>query len=74
MREVDRGGLPPSVLSYAPDATGGVKVAREYYPPEVSDLSGWILRGIQAGDIDEMSYAYDINASAMVTEEGQMRW
>lgn len=68
VREVDRGELPTKVTEYAPDATGGVEVTREYYPKDVSDLAAWILHGIQAGDIDEMSYAYDIKDSDMVTE------
>ena len=58
VREVDRAGLPPKVLEFAPDATGGVEVVREYY--EKVDLADWVLAGITQGDIDEMSYAYDV--------------
>lgn len=58
VREVDRSGLPPKVLEFAPDATGGVEVVREYY--EKVDLADWVLAGITQGDIDEMSYAYDV--------------
>lgn len=59
LREVGRDELPEKVLQYAPDATGGVLVTREYY--EGVELANWVLAGIKAGDITEMSYAYDVH-------------
>lgn len=59
IREVGREALPEKVLEWAPDATGGVEVIRQYY--ENIDLSEWVFKGIQAGDIEEMSYAYDVH-------------
>lgn len=59
LREVGRDELPEKVLTYAPDATGGVLVTREYY--EGVELANWVLAGVKAGDIDEMSYAYDVH-------------
>jgi len=59
LREVGRDELPEKVLAYAPDATGGVLVTREYY--EGVELANWVLAGIKAGDITEMSYAYDLH-------------
>lgn len=59
IREVGRDELPEAVLQYAPDATGGVLVTREYY--EGVELANWVLAGIKAGDITEMSYAYDVH-------------
>lgn len=57
IREVTRAELPPSVLAYAPDASGGVEVTRTYLDtPRGSE----ILAGIKAGAIEEMSYAYDV--------------
>lgn len=54
--EVARADLPPAVLSYAPDATGGVAVKRSYLDtPRGSE----VLAGLKAGAITEMSYAYD---------------
>lgn len=58
IREVGRQDLPEKVLQYAPNATGGVEVTRDYY--EGIPLADWVLAGIRAGDIDEMSYAYDV--------------
>lgn len=57
--EVGKDGLPAKVLDWAPDATGGVQVTRKYY----SDipLADWVFKGIEEGDITEMSYAYDIH-------------
>jgi HK97 family phage prohead protease len=58
IREVGRDELPDSVLTWAPEATGGVLVTRKYY--EDIPLSDWVFKGIQEGDIAEMSYAYDV--------------
>lgn len=57
-RELTRDELPPEVLEKAPEATGGLLVAREYY--EGNSLSEWILKAIDSGDVNEMSFAYDV--------------
>lgn len=57
VRELSRADLPAEVLEKAPDATGGLLVKREYYDV---DLANWILQAIDAGDINEMSFAYDV--------------
>lgn len=54
--EVGRDGLTPEVLDYAPDATGGALVEREYLD---TPRGNEVLAGIQKGAITEMSYAYD---------------
>ena len=59
VREVGRDELPSKVMDWAPDATGGVEVTRKYY--EDIPLSDWVFKGIQEGDITEMSYAYDVH-------------
>lgn len=59
IREVGRDGLPAKVLEWAPEATGGVEVTRKYY--EGVELAEWVFKGIQEGDITEMSYAYDVH-------------
>ena len=67
IREVSRTELPPSVLNYAPDATGGVEVIREYLDtPRANE----VFEGIKAGAIDEMSYAYEITDSKDETVGG----
>jgi HK97 family phage prohead protease len=71
VREVTRAELPPTVLAYAPDATGGVEVTRTYLDtPRGSE----ILEGIKAGAIEEMSYAYDpVRYDFEETERGVIR-
>lgn len=59
VREVTVADLPAKVLEWAPDATGGVEVTRKYY--EDIPLADWVFKGIQEGDITEMSYAYDVH-------------
>lgn len=55
--EVARADLPPPVLLYAPEATGGVIVQRTYLDtPRGSE----VLAGIKAGAITEMSYAFEV--------------
>lgn len=54
--EVGRDDLIPEVLSYAPDATGGALVEREYLD---TPRGNEVLAGIRAGAITEMSYAYE---------------
>lgn len=66
LRELSRGELPAEVLAKAPDATGGLLVAREYF--KNNDLSGWVLEAIDAGEINEMSFAYDVIQSSTITE------
>lgn len=65
LREVSRNELPDDVIEKAPEATGGLLVKREYF---ANDLSNWILEAIDAGDINEMSFAYETVRSATVTE------
>lgn len=65
IREVGREDLPDSVLKWAPEATGGVMVTRKYY--EDIPLSDWVFKNIEEGEIDEMSYAYDVR------EEGKKK-
>jgi HK97 family phage prohead protease len=57
IRELSATELPPQVLAYAPEATGGVEVVREYLD---TPRGNEVLTGLQAGAIDEMSYAYDL--------------
>ena len=59
VQEVEKSELPAKVTEWAPEATGGVEVTRKYY----SDipLADWVFKGIEEGDITEMSYAYDIH-------------
>lgn len=59
IREVGREDLPSKVLEWAPEATGGMEVTRKYY--EGVPLADWVFKGIQEGDITEMSYAYDVH-------------
>jgi HK97 family phage prohead protease len=71
IREVGRDGLPEKVLEWAPEATGGVEVVRKYY--EGVELAEWVFKGIQEGDITEMSYAYDVHEYTIKErDEGQM--
>ncbi len=58
IREVGREELPPQVLEKAPEATGGVEVTRRYY--EGVPLADWVWKAILAGDVTEMSYAYEV--------------
>lgn len=61
LKEVGRDELPPEVLAYAPEALGGLMVAREYYDTE---LSNWVAQAIDKGDVSEMSFGFDIIKSA----------
>lgn len=71
IREVTREELPPKVLEWAPDASGGVLVTRKYY--EDVELSDWVFKAIQENDVTEMSYAYDVHEfSIKEREDGQM--
>lgn len=61
LKEVGRDELPDAVLEYAPEATGGLMVAREYYDTE---LSNWVFEAVTKGDVSEMSFGYDVVKSA----------
>lgn len=65
LKEVSREELPADVLEKAPQATGGLYVRRTYYDTE---LSNWTLKAIDAGDINEMSFAYETLGSVTVDE------
>lgn len=67
IREVGRDELPDEVLKWAPEATGGVEVTRKYY--EDIPLADWVFKGIQEGDISEMSYAYDVHEYTIKEQE-----
>ena len=68
VREVTAAELPESVKGYAPDATGGVEVVREYLD---TPRGNEVLAGIRAGAVDEMSYAYDITSYKITnTDDG----
>lgn len=57
LREVGRDGLPAEILEFAPEATGGLLVKREYYAG--NELSELVFEAIKAGDITEMSFGFD---------------
>ncbi len=71
VREVGRDELPEKVMEWAPEATGGVMVKREYY--EDIPLSEWVFKSIEKGDITEMSYAYDVHEYTIKEREDGMR-
>lgn len=66
LKEVGREDLPQEVLDYAPEATGGLLVSREYYKNELAD---WVLQAIDKGDVSEMSFGYDVLRYEEVKEE-----
>jgi HK97 family phage prohead protease len=68
VREVRRADLPPSVLNYAPDATGGVEVSRTYLETPRGDE---ILAALKADAIREMSYAYEAKQYDFEEVDGQ---
>lgn len=71
IREVGREELPPKVMEWAPEASGGVLVTRKYY--EGVELADWVFKAIQEGDVTEMSYAYDVHEHTIKErEDGQM--
>lgn len=71
VREISRNQLPPKVLEYAPDATGGVEISRTYLD---TPRGNEVLTGIKAGAIQEMSYAYDLTNYAFTeTDTGTIR-
>lgn len=66
LRELSRDELPGEVLTKSPEATGGLLVEREYYD---NDLANWVLQAIDFGDVNEMSFAYEVVKSTYTTEE-----
>lgn len=70
IREVGKGELPEEILKYAPDATGGLLVKREYLKTPRAEE---VLAGIDAGAITEMSFAYDIVKSDYSETKGDQQ-
>lgn len=68
IRDVTRDELPSSVLSYAPDATGGTEVVREYLD---TPRGNEVLEGLRKDAIEEMSYAYDLKKYDFEEIEGR---
>ena len=68
LKEVGRDELPQAVLDFAPEATGGLVVTREYLDTEMGEE---VLKGIDAGAITEMSFGFDVISYELVTE-GEM--
>lgn len=69
IKEVGRDELPAEVLEYAPEATGGLMVEREYY--DGIELSDWVKTAIAAGDVTEMSFGYrEIKTGQSIENEG----
>lgn len=66
VREIGRSELPESVLSYAPDATGGVVVSREYL---TNARANEVYEGIVKGAIDEMSCGIQLIDTAWLTKD-----
>jgi hypothetical protein len=56
IRELTRDELPTSVLTYAPDATGGAQITRTYLD---TPRGNEVLIGLKSGAIEEMSYRYE---------------
>lgn len=74
LREVSRKELPAEVIEQAPDATGGLLVKREYL--KSSRDADQLLELIDAGTINEMSFAFDVVRSEHVqqkNDEGEER-
>lgn len=65
VKEIGRDELPKEVFDYAPEATGGLLVTREYHADEFSDM---ILKRIDSGDITEMSFGFDVKRHEITTE------
>lgn len=64
--EIGKADLPEKVLEYAPDATGGAVVVRTYLDTERGNE---ILTALDAGAVDEMSFAFDAVKREHVEEE-----
>jgi HK97 family phage prohead protease len=67
IKEVSREQLPAEILDWAPDATGGLQVTREYYDIG-NPLINQVVTGLQKGDITEMSFGYDAVKKEFTTE------
>ena len=68
IREVGREALPEAVLAFAPDATGGTEVEREYLETPRAEE---VLAGLKSGAIAEMSYAYEVKRYDLEEPEGR---
>lgn len=64
-REVGRDELPESVLSVAPEASGGLEVTRKYLD---TPRGNEVLEGLKEGAINEMSFAFDAIKVAFTKE------
>lgn len=60
INEVGRGELPQAVMERFPEASGGLRVMREYLD---TPRGNEVLAGLQAGAISEMSIGYDAIAA-----------
>lgn len=56
LKEISRAELPEEILKYAPDATGGAVVTRQYYTG--NDLAEWVWQAIKNNDVTEMSFGF----------------
>jgi hypothetical protein len=54
--EVARADLPPAVLKYAPDTTGGTAIKRTYLE---TARANEVFAALSSGALSEMSYSYD---------------
>ena len=68
IKEIGKADLPSEILSYAPEATGGLLVKREYLDTPLADE---VLKCIDAGVVNEMSFAYDIIKADDSTIDGK---
>jgi HK97 family phage prohead protease len=66
LKELSRDELPPEVLEYAPNATGGLLVEREYLNTQRGNE---LLECLKAGVIKEMSFGYDVVRQEETIEE-----
>lgn len=57
LSEVGRSALPAAVLAKAPEATGGLRIKRQYFKDAFSDR---VYQSVIAGAVREMSFAYDV--------------
>ena len=71
LKEVPRSELPTEILEYAPDATGGALVTRQYYVG--NELAEWVYQAIKAGDVTEMSFGYDVMRWETTQDEEKKR-
>jgi hypothetical protein len=69
MFEVARADLPPAVLKYAPNASGGVAVQRTYLE---DDFAERVFGAVKSGALTEMSYAYDPTDWKMTDEAREL--